>query len=395
MIIDDDPFVLRMLARQLVRLGCDQVLPFSSARDALAAMSEGDTSVGLTICDLQMPEMDGVQFVGELGRIGYSGALAVASGEDGRILQTAEKLARAHGLHVLGALRKPVALDELRDLLARSAAHRAAIPRQMRPAYPPEDLRRALAEGELVNHYQPQIDVATGALVGVETLVRWHHPRDGMVFPDQFISTAEEHDLIDDVTHVVLTEALRQARRWDDAGLDLRVAVNVSMDNLAALGFPDFVAASAHDAGVTPTHLVLEVTESRLMKDQRAPLEILTRLALKRIGLSIDDFGTGHSSLAQLRDFPFDELKVDRSFIHGASRDSALSAIVVASCGMARQLGMSVVAEGVEDRADWDYVRACGCHRAQGYFMGRPMPAPDLQSWMVTWEGRCGELGLA
>ena len=153
--------------------------------------------------------------------------------------------------------------------------------------------------------------LATGTVAGVETLVGWRHPQDGLLFPDQFIAMEEEHGLIDALTRAVLTDALRQARLWQDAGLSLHVAVNVSMDSLAALEFPDFVAREVAKAGVPLMSLVLEVTDSRLMKDLLAPLDILARLRLKRIGLSIDDFGTGHSSLAQLRDIPFDELKMD------------------------------------------------------------------------------------
>jgi len=149
----------------------------------------------------------------------------------------------------------------------------------------------------------------------VETLVRWHYPVDGLVFPDQSISVAEAHGLINDLTRMVLTSALAQAKVWQQAGLTLRVAVNISMDNLASLDFVDFIVDLAAKAGVPPQGVVLEVTESRLMQDTRTPLEILTRLRLKRFCFSIDDFGTGHSSLAQLRDTPFDELKIDQGFV--------------------------------------------------------------------------------
>ena len=138
-----------------------------------------------------------------------------------------------------------------------------------------------------------------------------------------------------------------------------------------------------------PAHqVVLEVTESRLMTDSRAPLEILARLRLRRFGLSIDDFGTGHSSLAQLRDIPFDELKVDRSFVHGAHADETMRAIYEASLGLAKQLNMDIVAEGVEDQADWDFLRRSGCHLAQGYFIAKPMTAADLSDWVDAWRGR-------
>jgi len=201
---------------------------------------------------------------------------------------------------------------------------------------------------------------------------------------------AEAHDLIDGLTRAVLVNALAQAKLWLDDGIVLQVAVNLSMDNLVSLDFLDLVVGLAAKAGVPPQMMELEVTESRLMEDLRTPLEILTRLRLKRFRLSIDDFGTGHSSLAQLRDLPFDELKIDQSFVHGAWNNEKLRAMFDSSLGLARQLGMEVVAEGVEDQADWDFVRKTGCEIAQGYFIARPMPAADLPGWIQSWQTTFG-----
>jgi len=193
----------------------------------------------------------------------------------------------------------------------------------------------------------------------------------------------------------VLRDALRQAGTWLDGDLnDMHVAVNVSMENLDRLDFPDFVASCAREMGVSLSNLVLEVTESRLMKDVRGPLDILARLRLKHVDLSIDDFGTGHSSLAQLRDLPFNELKIDRSFVRGVCRDAQLAAICEASLDIARKLGMRVVAEGVEDIDDWNFLRARGCDIAQGYFIAKPMPMTGLAEWLPEWERRRRELGL-
>ncbi len=392
LLVDDDPFALKLLTRQLANLGFTDVAQCARAQDALIRLEEKGTDFGLVFCDLQMPEMDGVEFVRQLVHIGYLGALALVSGEDERILQTAEKLARAHRLDVLGALHKPVVPQDLQELLAQHARHAAGKPRAVSRTYTPQQLRLAIDSGQLINHYQPKVALASGALVGVETLVRWQHPDDGLIYPDQFIGIAEEHDMIDDLTRTVLGAALRQAGVWHANGLPLQVAVNISMDNLNALDFPDMVEREAAAAGMPLTHLVLEVTESRLMKDPLSPLDILTRLRLKHIGLSIDDFGTGHSSLAQLRDIPFTELKIDRSFVHGASRNAYLQAILEANLGMARQMGMKTVAEGVEEEEDWHLLRAYGCDVAQGYLVAKPMAAAELPGWLRDWETRCGAL---
>jgi EAL domain-containing protein (putative c-di-GMP-specific phosphodiesterase class I) len=379
--------MLRMLGRQLKNLGLDDVALYERGAEAVDVLERRPDSIGVVFCDLQMPEMDGVEFVRHLVRIGYIGSLVLVSGEEDRILQTVEKLARAHQLRVLGALHKPISPAQLEHLLGEKLP-RAAAPGVARRIYEPDELRRGIEAGELENHYQPKVALSSGALIGVETLVRWRHPKDGLVFPDQFISTAEEHGIIEQLTRAVLVSALRQARLWNDAGLRLHVSVNVSMDNLAALEFPDFVVHEADAAGVPVSSLVLEVTESRLMRDPLAALDILTRLRLKRIRLSIDDFGTGHSSLAQLRDIPFDELKVDRGFVHGAWGDDSLRAIVEASLNLAQKLGMTTVAEGIEDQADWDYLQSCGCDLAQGYFIAKPMRGPDLTRWLVSWQSQ-------
>jgi len=395
LLIDDDPFALKTLARQLEQLGCAQITLRERAQDALLLLESELESIDLVFCDLQMPDIDGVEFVRNLARSNYRGGLVLVSGEEGRILNTVHKLAQAHRIHVIAALPKPVSSERLRQVLADATSRRATAPSAKRAELAPHELEQAIEEGQLVNYYQPKVSLVTGQLVGAEALVRWRHPNAGLVFPDRFIAMAEEHGLIDRLTDNVLVAALRQARLWHDAGLLLDVSVNVSMDNLVALEFPDAVARLADDAGVALSRVMLEVTESRLMNDLRAPLDILTRLRLKRVGLSIDDFGTGHSSLAQLRDIPFDELKLDRSFVNGAANDPALRAIVEASLAMARQLGMKSVAEGIEDRADWDFLRALGCDVAQGYFIARPMPAPDFTAWHAGWEVRRGDLAAS
>jgi len=391
MVLDDEPFILKLMGRVLVQLGFDRVTTCGNGPAALQWVDAQQTcDLKLILCDLNMPEMDGVEFLRKLVDHRYNGALIFISGEDERALQATEKLARAHDIMVLGALPKPVEPQRLERLVALLSPHSPCAPRVDRKCYGADAVRAAIAGGELVNHFQPQVCLATGKVVGVESLVRWRHPEDGMVYPDRFIGVAEENGLIDDLTRVVVAGAFAQARHWQAQGLTLRMAVNVSMDNLASLDFPDYVAAQAAASGVSSRNIVLEVTESRLPLDLRAPLEILTRLRLKRFGLSIDDFGTGHSSMKQLRDMPFDELKIDGSFVHGAASRGLGTELAIydASLGLAKQLDMQTVAEGIEDRADWDMVRRSGCHLAQGYFIAQPMPAADVPGWITSWTKR-------
>ncbi|MDE2366928.1 MAG: EAL domain-containing response regulator [Betaproteobacteria bacterium] len=386
LVLDDEAFMLKLLSRILANLGFTAVTLCDSGRAALERIAE--TGPNLILLDLNMPEMDGIEFVRHLVERRYTGSLVLISGEDERMLQTAEKLVQAHKIPTLGHLHKPVKPDALAALLETWTPPSTNTAGPVKKTYGADELRIAIENGQLINYYQPKVAVASGEVIGVETLVRWRHPTDGIVFPDQFISVAEAAGLIDDLTRVVFTAAVTQAKAWQEAQLPLRIAVNVSMDNLASLDFLNFVAEITAKTGIAPQNVVLEVTETRLMQDTRAPLEILTRLRLKRFRLSIDDFGTGHSSLAQLRDIPFDELKIDQGFVHRAWADETLRAMYDASLSLARQLGMEVVAEGVEDRNDWDLLHRTGCDLAQGVFMSRPMLAADLPGWIESWRER-------
>jgi EAL domain-containing protein (putative c-di-GMP-specific phosphodiesterase class I) len=254
------------------------------------------------------------------------------------------------------------------------------------------EIKQAIANCELINYYQPQVAVATGAVVGVEALLRWRRGGEGIVAPGRFIGVAESQGLIEEITRYVLRRALLQSRLWRDQGLKLLVSVNVTMDDLSQLDFPEFLAFETSRAGIQPSWVVLEVTERRLMVDPMAVFDVLTRLRLKGFRLSIDDFGTGYSSLAQLRDIAFDELKVDISFVHGGGSDAKLRAIVEGSRSIGQQLGMTVVAEGVEDRADWEFIHRARCDLAQGYFISRPMPAEQLADTIADWHRRVPDL---
>jgi EAL domain-containing protein (putative c-di-GMP-specific phosphodiesterase class I)/CheY-like chemotaxis protein len=360
---------------------------------ALKLVAEASEAPDLIFLDLTMPRMDGIEFLRELAGIGYAGAVVLLSAESERVLQMTEKLVEAHRMRVLGHLRKPVSMTALAAIMqkwqpASEAVHKAE-------SYSPYALRVAIHDGELLNYYQPKIAVSSASLVGVEALVRWRHPVDGLVSPERFVPVAEEHDLIGELTRHVLAEALRDCAGWRRGGQGMGVAVNVSMQNLADPGFADHVLAKASELGAVPHDVTLELTESRLMLDQRTALEALARLRLRRFRLAIDDFGTGHSSLLQLRDIAFDELKIDQGFVHGAWRDATARAICEASLGLGRQLGIEVCAEGVGDREDWDFVRRSGCDLAQGHFIGAAMPAERLPDWIAEWEARAPLLRAA
>ena len=334
-----------------------------------------------------MPEMDGVEFLRHLVDREFRGGIALISGEDKRILQTAVQLGRAHKLNILGALSKPISPPALLEMLDQFGICRRERVSLIGVEVSPEELEAALSDGKLTAHFQPKVSVETRELIGVETLVRWIDADRGFIPPDSFISVAENAGLIDQLTDTVFSIAMNQGAQWVSAGLDIKVAVNLSVDNLGRLDLPEFVVNTARETGMDPHRVVLEVTESRLMADVVKPLEVLTRLRLKGLELSIDDFGTGHSSLEQLKRIPFTELKIDRAFVHGAGMDETARSILESSVTLAKKLGISIVAEGVEDQDGWDLVASLGVDLVQGYFVCRPIPGSDLQDWMSEWRG--------
>ena len=394
MLLDDDTLMLKLLSRQLLKLGFTRVSLYSNGNEALTSIGSSQDNTDLILLDLNMPELDGIEFVRYLVERRYQGSLVFVSGEDERMLHAAKTLVKAHRIPCLGYVQKPVDLEAMAIILDSWSPKINNVDHAGKYVYSADQVSAAIQNLELVNYYQPKVNLATGKVVGVETLVRWESPQYGLVYPDQFIGIAESYGLIDALTRCVLSNAFKQAKLWHLNGIDVRIAINVSMDNLISLPFANYVVEQAILNEVLPQQVVLEVTESRLMHDHRVPLEILTRLRLKRFEISIDDFGTGHSSLSQLSNIPFDELKIDQSFVHCAGADETLRAIVMGSISLARALDMKVVAEGVEDRADWDFVQQSKCDMVQGYFIAKPMPAEEFHDWIEIWKSRVEEESL-
>ncbi len=243
-------------------------------------------------------------------------------------------------------------------------------------------LRNAVDEGELVLHYQPLLHLPTGRVRGVEALVRWQHPQEGLLPPSEFVPLAESSGLVHALTRSVLATACTQASAWTAAGRPLVVAVNISARSLMDVTLPDAVAEQLAASGL-PAHLLkLEITESAVIADPERALVVLGRLRGLGVGLSVDDFGTGYTSLAHLRELPVQELKIDRSFVTGMLDEPKNAAIVRTGIELAARLGLTSVAEGVEDASTLAALAALGCTTAQGYHLTRPLPVEQLERWL-------------
>ncbi len=383
LLVDDDSVTQRVATQILQDLGIRRVQSANSGAQALQMIADSPGKFDIVFTDLNMPEMDGIEFTRHLAIRNFPGSLVLLSGEDIRILRTVEKLAIEQDLRVLGVLQKPVTLAKMNRLLAdyeQATEEVTILPVEVLGA---DDLSLAIVGGELDTFFQPKLDARTRQVVGVEALARWLHPERGMVGPNVFIPIAEEHGLIRDLTQAVCQKALEYTADWRTRGIELDVALNISVDALDDLHWPNVIAAQVEKLGLPADSITLEITESRLMEHLQVALDILGRLSLKRFKLSIDDFGTGYSSLEKLQHIPFTELKIDRAFVRGASDDASARAILESSVLLARRLNMKVVAEGVETAQDLDLVKAVGCDYVQGFYFARPMPADQLCDWLA------------
>jgi EAL domain-containing protein (putative c-di-GMP-specific phosphodiesterase class I)/ActR/RegA family two-component response regulator len=373
LIVEDHDFQRRILARMLGALGARSVLEAANGREALALLDAG-AQPALVICDLDMPEMDGMAFIRHLGERLPETSVIIASALDPALLGSVAKMADAYGVRLLGVLEKPVTRVHLAQLLAaKDTTPRPPRPVQVAPSFSLAEIEAAIANREFIPFFQPKVDMKSGAVVGAEALARWKHPTQGVVGPYAFILTLEKANRIDALTFLMLEQAAHATRGLHEAGLDITLSVNLSTTSLADVTLADRVTTIVTDCGVDPKHIVLEVTETAAMTALAPALENLTRLRMNGFGLSIDDYGTGFASLAQLARVPFTELKIDQGFVTGCSDHPNAQVIIEASIGLAHGLKLKTVAEGIETQADWEALKAMSCDLAQGYFIARPM----------------------
>lgn len=381
LVVDDDRFMLKTLQVLLEQIGVSNILSSDNAQDALKLIANQNNFIDIIISDLNMPEMDGIQLLRHLGGLGVSLGIILVSGEDPRLLQSVKTLGETFDLKVLGTLCKPVSKPELEKLIKSYEPETNIPPTGPAAMVFADELKAAIANKELTVYYQPQVSIDDGRIVGVEALARWHHRQKGMISPTIFIGIAEKYGMIQELTTHIFRQSIDQAGKWRAQGFDINVSVNFSAQALTHLDMPEMIHETVLSSGLRPQNLTVEITESTLAEDISISLDILTRIRLKGFSLSIDDFGTGFSSLEQLQQIPFTELKVDRSFVHNASKNKACQAILESSIALTKRLGITSVAEGVETEEDLELVKAQGCDIVQGFYFAKPMPAEDFVPW--------------
>ncbi len=384
LILDDDAAVGETIGFAAEAIGMD-VKSVTKPADFFRAADEWKPTH--IILDLVMPEMDGVEIMRHLAARRCRARIIILSGVGSRVLDAARRTAAEKGLDIAGVLSKPVSPRELQAFLdtgpAPAKPSGAAASATQTRAITEDDLRRAIDERQFDVVYQPKMHCPTNTLAGFEALVRWNHPELGRIMPDDFIPVAERLDLIGDMTWQILDQACRWIKEADpDEKLSL--SVNLSAKALVDITLVDRLASVCRNTGIRPERLILELTETTAMEDPVLALDLVMRLRMKGFDVSIDDVGTGYSSMAQLARLPFSEMKVDKSFVMTAAASQESRTIISSIIELGHKLDLRVVAEGVEDEATLDFLQAAGCDYAQGFYIARPMDGNAITNWMES-----------
>lgn len=333
------------------------------------------------VVDLEASSFDAIDALNLVGSQRVASKIVLLTGGDMRKLSNATRTAAALALDVTGTLQRPLMMNALSQLLSRHAAHS--------PAIGVNELEHALANQELLLHYQPILARAGGRWMirGAEALIRWQHPNRGLLYPGQFLKLAESGNLLVALTDFVIGTAVRQAATWESRGLELSVAVNLAPGLVRDGGFQDRFMQTLREYRVAPERITLEVIEATSLEDRELVRDVLTRLRMHGIALSLDDFGTGYSSLTELCRLPFNEIKIDRTLVHDVPGDRQASTIVTAIIELAHRLSMRVCAEGVETEDAFEFLDAAGCDLVQGVLFAPPMPATELEQFVLEGNG--------
>jgi len=383
LVVDDDPTTLRHMNILLNELGVAQVSVLDNPEEVLEKLMEF-SGFDVLITDLKMPTMDGIEFLRHLAENNFNRSIILMSSVEESLLHITADMLSDKGLNILGTLKKPVSHEALKTLLVQQSSSVGLDKQRIKKdalSILPEAILAGVRDDEFEVYFQPKVDALSLKVVGLEALARWHH-QGKFIPPDIFIITAEQHGLIKELSELLFKKALLGGVELTNAGYSLAIAINISANWLSDIYLPEFILSSVEATGFNYKNLTLEITETGVMADMATALDVMTRLRLKGFKLSIDDFGTGYSSLEHLRRIPFNELKIDRSFVRGAAEKPAMRTILESTLAMAKKLNLATVAEGVETQEDLDLVRSLGCDQVQGWLIARAMPLPDLLVWL-------------
>ena len=387
LLVDDDPIQVAILKSYFVAMQCDPVLTAQNSTEGLNIVRNLDAAVDLIVTDLQMPEMDGLEFMRHLKTHNFSGKIAIVSGMKEDLLQHAGRLAKMHNLEMIGQISKPVTKDALDSVFLKTTSTGSSYSQNDSADITEAEFLDALAQNRIVPHYQPKIEVKSGHVVGAEALARWHKPDGDIIPPNVFIPFAEHCERMTQLTFHLFDMVLQHMPLFFLTDPNLKIAMNLASKDISNVALPDQLYDHMQAAGITSKNISFEVTEDSILDLNATTLEVLSRLRVLDFDVAIDDFGTGSSNIQTIRDFPYSELKIDRSFISNATTNAFSKETVHAAVSLAHKQGMKVVAEGVEDMKTWQMLRELEIEQAQGYLLAKAMPAEDFAKYVSDNRG--------
>jgi EAL domain-containing protein (putative c-di-GMP-specific phosphodiesterase class I)/FixJ family two-component response regulator len=371
----------------LVHIGVGHITQVPDGYTALRHFEPGmEPPVDVAILDLALPGMDALELVRRLSEAGSRAGVIVMGAQSSAVLFSIETMAIAYGINMLGAIPKPVSAARLEAVLANYSPPGAA-PAQAdtEPRFSFAEVGRGLQAREFDPFFQPKIELETGQVKGLEMFARWRHPQHGVLGPGAFMQALEDNKRIDFLDWSMIEKSVAACRTLHDQGIPISVSINVDQGTLAHPQFMEQIGACLERYRILPNYITFEITESAVLTTDPHFLERLLRLRMQGFGLAIDDYGTGRSNLQLLARIPFSELKIDRSFVDGASKKQAIGTVLRSCLGLARSLDRRSVAVGVETKQDWDLLQGLGCTYAQGYYIAKPMPVEDFPAWLADW----------
>lgn len=381
-----DPAQRRALVDLLGQLGASRVTDVPDGHLALQTLEAGlAPAVNVAIVDLALPGMDGLELIRRLGQIQVPARLVVTGAQPADLLFSVETLAEAYGVELLGVIARPVNAAKLKPLLDNYSPLARPPRKPGGPRFTFQQIGIGLQKRQFEPFFQPKIELATGQVKGLEAFARWRHPEHGVLGPASFMEALEESGRIDFLDWSMIELSVERCRWFQEQGIPVPISLNIAPETLAHPAFVRQIGAALERHKVLPDYITFELPESSVLNTDPDFIERLVRLRMMGFGLAIDDYGTGRSNLQLLARIPFTELKIDRSFVDGASKRRPLGTVLRSCLNLAHSLDRMSVAVGVETRQDWDFLQSLGCTYAQGYHIANPMEATAFPAWLADW----------
>ncbi len=391
LVVEDDRFQRLALIQLLKKVGVKAIMSAEDGQQALELIQQHTFDV--VICDLSMPKMDGLALIRRMSECQFKGSILLLSAMEESLLRSAAKMVSIFKIRMIGALAKPIDPIALQNnLLKHFEQTSQRVHKEFTINLTSEDLDNALAQQQLTPYFQAQVSLADGKLHGFESLVRWHHPKFGVITPDSFIELAEQSGHMTELTELMFSKSIEKLNTLPRMYSAVKLAINISPSGLEDNVLQSVLLSLDSKLNDNKQKITIELTEQSAIKNSAMALEVLSRFRMHGFNISIDDFGIGYSTMEQLSEFPYSELKIDRQFVDKMDSDPKALIIVESCIRLAKKLKLKTIAEGVENSKQWRLLKELGCDYCQGYFVSKPIPVEQIAFQMQTWQKKYSAL---